>query len=65
MPDQIDMMSHLDAAAINADFDRLKAQVAEWLPEPAPPRPPRSTEAPLSGRIPYLDEVPLTRGWFR
>lgn len=65
MPDQIDMMSHLDERAINAEFDWLKAGVAEWQPEPCPPRPPRRPEAPLSGRLPYLDEIALPRGWFR
>ena len=60
--DEIHRLSVYATAALSEDFAKLKARVAAWQPEPCPPIVP---ELPYDPHIPYLDEIPMKRRWFR
>ena len=45
---------------VRAMFMRAKLVAGQWSPKPCPPR-----VLPHGGDTPYLDEIGLTRPWFR
>ncbi len=60
--DEIHRLSMYAVSAIRDDVAKIRVRIAAWQPQPCPEIVPEPRYDP---RTPYLDEIPMKRGWFR
>lgn len=60
MPDQLDVQTHVEVAAIRQTFQTARDRVAAWEPAPYPYRIVGARQ-----RTPYLDEIHRPQPWLR